>query len=74
MEVMPELPPVDLGFCWTGTIKGESEMIRELFIAFVMLINRGGYSVAERCVQQVQGKVWLSDLWETFRREALNAD
>jgi hypothetical protein len=39
-----------------------------------MLINRGGYSVAERCVQQVQGKVWLSDLWETFRREALNAD
>jgi hypothetical protein len=46
----------------------------ELFIAFVMLINRGGYSVAERCVQQVQGKVWLSDLWKTFRREALNAD
>jgi hypothetical protein len=38
MEVMPELPPVDLGFCWTGTIKGDSEMIRELFIAFVVLI------------------------------------
>ena len=35
---MPELPAVDLGFCWTGTIKEDSEMIRELFIALVLLI------------------------------------
>jgi hypothetical protein len=33
-----ELPAVGLGFCWTGTIQGDAEMIRELFLAFMVLI------------------------------------
>ena len=33
-----ELPAVGLGFCWIGTIEGGAEMIRDLFIAFVVLI------------------------------------
>ena len=37
MRDLWELPAVVLGFCCTGTIEGDAEMIRDLFIAFVVL-------------------------------------